>query len=64
MLTELDSRAARVLLCMTIPGHLVFNALISLLADGHQSPWSPAFLSVYLMSAVVQVRWHKLHVCS
>lgn len=48
------SQTARVLLCMVIPGHLVFTYCISYLRAGHTT-LTPTFLVVYNCAALLQV---------
>uniref|UniRef100_A0AC35UIQ2 MgtE domain-containing protein n=1 Tax=Rhabditophanes sp. KR3021 TaxID=114890 RepID=A0AC35UIQ2_9BILA len=51
-----DSKAARVLLFLVIPGHIFFNWLIQLLQVGSsETPNSPLFTSFYLLAALFQV---------
>ncbi|CAG6021072.1 unnamed protein product [Menidia menidia] len=49
-----NSRSARVLLLLVVPGHLVFLYAISLL-QGEEAPISLAFTLCYLCAAVLQV---------
>lgn len=49
-----NSKSARVLLMLVIPGHLVFLYAISLL-QGEEAPISVAFTICYLCAAVLQV---------
>lgn len=48
------AKAARILMLMVIPGHLVFTCGIRFLNAGHTSV-TPMFLAVYLFAAVLQV---------
>ncbi|KAI1290945.1 Solute carrier family 41 member 2 [Halotydeus destructor] len=48
------SQTARVLLCMVIPGHLIFTYTINIIQAGHTSVTS-TFLMVYLSAAMIQV---------
>ena len=50
----LNARAARVLLLLVVPGHLIFTYSIYYMSDGH-IPISILFLIFYLTAAVVQV---------
>ncbi|KAI4824615.1 hypothetical protein KUCAC02_013114 [Chaenocephalus aceratus] len=49
-----NSRSARVLLMLVVPGHLVFLYAISLL-QGEEAPISVAFATCYLFAALLQV---------
>ncbi|XP_053150963.1 solute carrier family 41 member 3 isoform X2 [Hemicordylus capensis] len=49
-----NSRAARVLILLVIPGHLVFLYIISLFKAGH-IPLSVTFVMFYLLAALLQV---------
>ncbi|CAD6199420.1 unnamed protein product [Caenorhabditis auriculariae] len=54
-----DSRSARVLLLLVVPGHMFFNWLIRVFhvadASTPSPPTGPLFTSLYLIAAVVQV---------
>ncbi|CAB3406510.1 unnamed protein product [Caenorhabditis bovis] len=56
---EWDSRSARVLLLLVVPGHICFNFLIQIFSlhdhDGVRPPHGPLFNSLYLLAAIVQV---------
>lgn len=49
-----NSKSARVLLMLVVPGHLVFLYAISLL-QGDEAPISVAFSVCYLCAALLQV---------
>jgi len=53
--SDWDARSARVLLFLVVPGHIIFNWLISLLHTGENPPSSALFTSLYLMAALIQV---------
>lgn len=53
--SDWDSRSARVLLFLVIPGHIIFNWLIALLHTGENPPSSALFTSLYLTAALIQV---------
>lgn len=53
-LPGVNSRSARVLLMLVIPGHLVFLYAISLL-QGEEAPISEAFIVCFLFAAMLQV---------
>ncbi|CAJ0935912.1 unnamed protein product, partial [Mesorhabditis belari] len=54
--SEWDSRSARVLLLLVVPGHMFFNWMIQLLHSGTDLPPSGAwFTTCYLVAAVAQV---------
>ncbi|PAV72933.1 hypothetical protein WR25_09788 [Diploscapter pachys] len=54
--SEPDSRSARVLIFLVVPGHIFFNWLIRVLHFGNVVPPSgPLFTSLYLIAAVLQV---------
>ena len=48
------SRTARVLLAMSIPGHVIFLAIISSLKAGHTST-TARFFCMYILAGFVQV---------
>lgn len=50
-----DARSARVLLFLVVPGHIIFNWLISFLHTGENPPTSALFTSIYLGAAIAQV---------
>uniref|UniRef100_A0A914XC98 SLC41A/MgtE integral membrane domain-containing protein n=1 Tax=Plectus sambesii TaxID=2011161 RepID=A0A914XC98_9BILA len=50
---DVDSRAARVLLLMVVPGHLTFNFMINYMQAGHTTI-TLLFTLVYLLAAVTQ----------
>jgi hypothetical protein len=52
---EMDARAARVLLTMTLPGHAVFSALTYLFSGDSHGQFSAPFIAVYFMAALCQV---------
>ncbi|CAI2351266.1 unnamed protein product [Caenorhabditis sp. 36 PRJEB53466] len=55
---EWDSRSARVLLLLVVPGHICFNFLIQLFtiaAKDNVSPHGPLFTSLYMLAAIFQV---------
>lgn len=51
---NLNARAARVLLALVIPGHLIFMYTISFMKAGHTSI-TPIFILMYLIAALSQV---------
>ena len=51
----MNSKSARVLLMLVVPGHLVFLYAASLLQGGDEAPVSVAFAVSYLCAALVQV---------
>lgn len=51
----LNARAARVLLLMVVPGHLIFMFMINFLQAGHTTI-TLRFAAVYLTAAVIQVQ--------
>lgn len=53
-LQGVNSRSARVLLMLVIPGHMVFLYAISLL-QGEEAPISEAFIVCFLFAAMLQV---------
>ncbi|VDL66792.1 unnamed protein product [Nippostrongylus brasiliensis] len=54
---EADSRSARVLLFLVVPGHIAFNWLIRVFHVGSIIPPHGAlFTSLYLIAAITQVR--------
>lgn len=53
-LQGVNSRSARVLLMLVIPGHMVFLYAISLL-QGEEAPISEAFIVCFLLAAMLQV---------
>ncbi|MFH4981107.1 hypothetical protein AB6A40_007816 [Gnathostoma spinigerum] len=53
--SEHDSRSARVLLLLVVPGHIFFNKMIGLLHVGQSPPSNSLFTSFYLFSALIQV---------
>lgn len=53
-LPGVNSKSARVLLMLVVPGHLVFLYAISLL-QGDEAPISVAFSVCYLCAALLQV---------
>lgn len=55
-LPGVNSKSARVLLMLVIPGHLVFLYAISLL-QGEEAPITIAFTICYLCAALLQVHW-------
>lgn len=62
-LLGVNSKSARVLLMLVVPGHLVFLYAISLL-QGEEAPISIAFTVCYLCAALLQVSWcTSLHAC-
>uniref|UniRef100_A0A7E4VGU1 Divalent cation transporter n=1 Tax=Panagrellus redivivus TaxID=6233 RepID=A0A7E4VGU1_PANRE len=54
--SDWDARSARVLLFLVIPGHIIFNWLISLFHTGDNPPNSALFTSIYLTAAIVQFK--------
>ena len=61
LFSELNARAARVLLALVIPGHLIFMYTISFMKAGHTSI-TPIFTVMYLIAALLQVSHFKLSV--
>lgn len=57
-LPGVNSKSARVLLMLVIPGHLVFLYAISLL-QGEEAPISIAFTICYLCAALLQVHCYN-----
>ena len=51
------SKTARVLLLMSIPGHIIFLAIITNLKAGHTST-TARFVCVYIVAGFVQVSQH------
>uniref|UniRef100_A0A0M3I223 Divalent cation transporter n=1 Tax=Ascaris lumbricoides TaxID=6252 RepID=A0A0M3I223_ASCLU len=60
--SEWDSRSARVLLMLVVPGHIIFNWLIRALYSGETPPSGALFTSLYLLAALLQVML-ILYVC-
>lgn len=56
-----NSRSARVLLLLVVPGHLLFLYTVQLFQGGHTA-MTAAFISCYLCAALLQVwgHWSKL----
>ncbi|EGT45514.1 hypothetical protein CAEBREN_12330 [Caenorhabditis brenneri] len=55
---EWDSRSARVLLLLVVPGHICFNFLIQLFtitSKNNVAPHGPLFTSLYMIAAIIQV---------
>ncbi|CAD5226874.1 unnamed protein product [Bursaphelenchus xylophilus] len=52
---EWDSRSARVLLFLVVPGHIFFNWIIGALHTGESPPSSALFTSIYLTAGLTQV---------
>ncbi|CAI5449189.1 unnamed protein product [Caenorhabditis angaria] len=54
---EWDSRSARVLLLLVVPGHIFFNFLIQIFAihGTEKPPHGPLFTSFYMIAAIIQV---------
>lgn len=50
-----NSKSARVLLLLVVPGHLLFLFAINMLQGGHTAI-TPAFICCYLSAALLQVR--------
>lgn len=50
-----NSRSARVLVFLVVPGHLFFLYAVHLLQGGHAA-MTPAFITCYLGAALLQVR--------
>ncbi|CAO4374679.1 unnamed protein product [Caenorhabditis nigoni] len=62
---EWDSRSARVLLLLVVPGHICFNALIQLFtytSKDNITPHGALFTSLYMIAAIIQVMV-LLYVC-
>lgn len=53
-LPGVNSKSARVLLMLVVPGHLVFLYAVSLL-QGEEAPITAAFTVCYLCAALLQV---------
>ncbi|CAD5219782.1 unnamed protein product [Bursaphelenchus okinawaensis] len=49
-----DSRSARVLLFLVVPGHIFFNWIIGALHTGESPPSSALFTSIYLGAGLIQ----------
>lgn len=54
---DCDSRSARVLLLLVVPGHMIFNWLLQSLHGGDKSSFTPLFTSLYLLAALIQVNF-------
>ncbi|XP_044741596.1 solute carrier family 41 member 1-like [Chrysoperla carnea] len=52
--SDANSHTARILLAMTIPGHLIFNYAVASLNAGHTST-TPIFMIIYLLTSLIQV---------
>ncbi|XP_071374669.1 solute carrier family 41 member 1-like isoform X1 [Centroberyx affinis] len=52
--SEVNSKSARVLVILVVPGHLLFLYTIHLLQGGHTA-MTPAFIACYLSAALLQV---------
>ncbi|KAF7711594.1 hypothetical protein HF521_000605 [Silurus meridionalis] len=52
--SSVNSRSARVLLLLVVPGHLLFLYTVQLLQGGHTA-MTPAFICCYLCAALLQV---------
>lgn len=52
---DLNSKSARVLVTLVVPGHLFFLYTIHLLQGGHTA-MTPIFIICYLSAALLQVR--------
>lgn len=53
--SDANAHTTRILLAMTIPGHLIFNYAVASLNAGHTST-TPIFMTVYLITSLIQVR--------
>lgn len=51
---DVNSKSARVLVVLVVPGHLFFLYIIHLLQGGH-TDMTPTFIICYLSAAVLQV---------
>lgn len=51
---DVNSKSARVLVVLVVPGHLFFLYIIHLLQGGHTA-MTPTFIVCYLSAAVLQV---------
>ncbi|XP_037380221.1 solute carrier family 41 member 3 isoform X1 [Talpa occidentalis] len=52
--SDINSTSARVLLCLVVPGHLIFFYIIYLV-EGHSITDSRLFLVLYLLASLIQV---------
>jgi len=55
-LADVNSRSARVLALLVVPGHLVFLYTISSMQGGHTT-LTLIFIVFYMMAALLQVSW-------
>lgn len=58
--TGANHRSAQVLILLVIPGHVIFLYTIHLMKSGHTT-LTPIFMSVYLATALLQVRRGNLN---
>lgn len=57
-LADVNSRSARVLFLLVVPGHLVFLYTISSMQGGHTT-LTLIFIVFYMTAALLQVSWNK-----
>lgn len=62
-LADVNSRSARVLFLLVVPGHLVFLYTISSMQGGHTT-LTLIFIVFYMTAALLQVSWSPSRGCN